>query len=328
MYCRKCGKQIPDDSAFCQFCGTILEYTPELVSNNTSDTVPISEERGEVKSADVKNYIHDVIKRIKKIPDIALIAAAIAVVLAIVLLVLNKNVFTPSKFYNNGVTAMEAGDYESAIEAFSAYDFKDSQEQIKECKYIIANDAYEECSYSEAIDLFRELGSYKDSEDLLNICIADYEEDSYNKAVDLYRSGSYASASSIFEELGNYKNTSKYLTLIKGRTNPTQATIDSVIKILGFEDASDVLFQSYSTAAEFLEGTWSGSGWYFHFMKKDNGAVCDWSFPGVPSAVWDIKDGYFITGNTRRCKLEAISSSIIVVSSLGESKTVTMNKTS
>ena len=37
MYCIKCGKQIPDDSRFCSFCGqkvvTVVEETPALVTS-------------------------------------------------------------------------------------------------------------------------------------------------------------------------------------------------------------------------------------------------------------------------------------------------------
>lgn len=29
MYCHKCGKQIPDDSAFCSYCGTSIAPHPE-----------------------------------------------------------------------------------------------------------------------------------------------------------------------------------------------------------------------------------------------------------------------------------------------------------
>lgn len=29
MFCRKCGKQIPDDSAFCYKCGASVEVAPE-----------------------------------------------------------------------------------------------------------------------------------------------------------------------------------------------------------------------------------------------------------------------------------------------------------
>lgn len=40
MFCRKCGKEIPDDSEFCQSCGSKVE---NKVQNVVSDTVNISE---------------------------------------------------------------------------------------------------------------------------------------------------------------------------------------------------------------------------------------------------------------------------------------------
>lgn len=36
MYCRKCGKAIADDSLFCQYCGTKVEFVKPTNSSSTS----------------------------------------------------------------------------------------------------------------------------------------------------------------------------------------------------------------------------------------------------------------------------------------------------
>ncbi len=37
MYCNKCGKQIPDGSEFCNFCGTRVSTEPETEEKSTKD---------------------------------------------------------------------------------------------------------------------------------------------------------------------------------------------------------------------------------------------------------------------------------------------------
>ena len=42
MYCNKCGKQIPDDSVFCNYCGVKVEIQSEDVTPKTQDDAIIS----------------------------------------------------------------------------------------------------------------------------------------------------------------------------------------------------------------------------------------------------------------------------------------------
>ena len=36
MYCKKCGKQIADNSKFCKYCGTLVDESLETDSTNDS----------------------------------------------------------------------------------------------------------------------------------------------------------------------------------------------------------------------------------------------------------------------------------------------------
>lgn len=42
MYCNKCGKQIPEDSIFCNYCGVKVEIQNEDIEPKTQDDIIIS----------------------------------------------------------------------------------------------------------------------------------------------------------------------------------------------------------------------------------------------------------------------------------------------
>lgn len=33
MYCKKCGKQISDDSKYCKYCGILVDETAQLINS-------------------------------------------------------------------------------------------------------------------------------------------------------------------------------------------------------------------------------------------------------------------------------------------------------
>ena len=42
MYCNKCGKQLADDSIFCNYCGVKIEIQTESIVTKTQDDISIS----------------------------------------------------------------------------------------------------------------------------------------------------------------------------------------------------------------------------------------------------------------------------------------------
>lgn len=74
MYCKNCGKQIPDDSLFCQFCGTKVTQMEEQIKQPVQETVSFEDENIQFEYEDTpstnKNILAD-----KGIRIIALILA-------------------------------------------------------------------------------------------------------------------------------------------------------------------------------------------------------------------------------------------------------------
>ena len=57
MYCKKCGKQIPDDSVFCQFCGTdnSMDNATEAIDKTPRTATPLPDEHFTNNSNAVKH---------------------------------------------------------------------------------------------------------------------------------------------------------------------------------------------------------------------------------------------------------------------------------
>ena len=60
MYCKKCGKQISDDSKYCKYCGILVDET--VPANNTDIATTTQELKSEVvvtskENAPVKTLI-------------------------------------------------------------------------------------------------------------------------------------------------------------------------------------------------------------------------------------------------------------------------------
>ena len=61
MYCFKCGRQIRNDSIFCQYCGTKQDNTFNSVSVSQPNTVRESGNSGDLDREALKIYLHNVL---------------------------------------------------------------------------------------------------------------------------------------------------------------------------------------------------------------------------------------------------------------------------
>ena len=119
------------------------------------------------------------------------ICLAIAVVLVIG--AVSVNALKNSSNYKQAVTLTDSGKYDEAEAMFKELgDYKDSQEMIK---YINGEKLFEEGKYDKAEAIFKELGQEEKFKDKL-----------YQQAERIFESGDYNKATALFEELGDYKD--------------------------------------------------------------------------------------------------------------------------
>ena len=161
MFCKKCGNQLSEGSAFCSGCGTPqgLHNPTVSVQTNTDEFIPSQPEL------------------VAKIKKTAIIGTPIIAVIIAFIVILNT-VIIPNGKYNSAVSLMQKGEYEEAIAAFEAIDgYKDSEDQIKNCiknvKYNSAVSLMQKGEYEEAIAAFEAMDGYKDSEDQIKNCITE-----------------------------------------------------------------------------------------------------------------------------------------------------------
>ena len=94
MYCTHCGKEIPDDSKFCIFCGSTVEVPNATQSNNlarpaeqTPVTHPVSESQTVSTAPKTKKHISPLV----------IVGIVVVIVLAVILLIPSNDVIADTK---------------------------------------------------------------------------------------------------------------------------------------------------------------------------------------------------------------------------------------
>lgn len=146
MVCNECGYSIPEDSAFCPFCGTkVVNHAAEPEEGKS---VPVTGERSTITG-----------KKSGPKPLFAVLAAALLCVVAggaVGFLHGGRNVHRPS-------AEPEKAPEQAAVSEF--YVDLEDQEQ-----YARAMDFFEEGSYQAAIDVFEGLEGSEDAKQMLKKC--------------------------------------------------------------------------------------------------------------------------------------------------------------
>lgn len=134
----------------------------------------------------------------KKIKLYAIIGAIVAVV--VVAVAITVPIILKTATYNEAVQLLENHQYDEAKQQFAELgSFKDSRDMMSEVDYRKAMDLLDQGEYASAAKLFNKLGSYSDSYTMV-------DESNYQFALHCLEEGSYYVAMEEFEKLDDYKD--------------------------------------------------------------------------------------------------------------------------
>lgn len=293
MICPFCKHELPSDSKFCQYCGA------SLPSTSVHEELP-----HKVKS---------------KKPKVWLI---ITVVVIIVLLTTGGFYFGTYTFAKNAavsgdftsaekmlivpaVTKMHDPyliDYIAAGRTWERGEYTTAKKQfaiLAQAGYLEASAFEKNSQYYEALGQLNK-GSILGLQTIKSLASAGYslavdglasaKEQAYSYAVSQYKAGNGQAVARFFNELDGYKRSSDYSTLI------SQSNYQAVKKLIGFEDANDILLNRF--AYDFLTGTWQSSDGLnsFTLTKSDgNGYNSHYYLPSLTmeNSVFEISKGIY-----------------------------------
>lgn len=185
----------------------------------------------------------------------------------------------------------EEKDFETAYKAFKQLDkeaYPGAKDMACEALYQWAMDLILNEKYAAAYHKLDSIRDYSGVQETLKT-LADLM---YAEAQKLYREGEYAQAEVLFSCISSYKDSQKYITLIGARSFPYDVSdkmLRDLIKMFDFEDTPEVLI--YGNCG-FLQGRWSGDGYYF--TMKEDGRI---SY-NLPSSYYGdyyrLEDGYIL----------------------------------
>lgn len=220
----------------------------------------------------------------------------------------------------------ELSDYKVAEVIFSALNksgYEKAEEMYLETYYLWGISLADEENYLLAYDKLQECSDYENTRELLN----SLKLTLYEIGAEFYEQGSYNQSRQYFEKLGKYSRSQDYLTLIglHKSLSHTQADIQKLISLIGFEDAGSLIFKN--NGHYFFNGKFSCSSGYINLYKDANGNwKGQWNIPGIPSESWYFRDGTFYTNYKARFDIYATSANTVVIYVIGSSKTYTLTR--
>lgn len=279
MFCKQCGKEIPDDSRFCLYCGTdnsekeVTESQLEEVTTTQPKEVippPAEPDNKPITSTNSK----------KKTPWL------LYVILGIVLIA-GLAYFAS---YSSAKSAAINGNYRQAEQKLKVPSItKLHDKHILE--YIQAGKEADNKNYLAAYAAFEELASegYADS----SIKLETLRETIYQEAVSMYRKGDRTFVEypyfktgfesfvhhevnyvyyQYFELCAGYKDSDKYMLLAKASSGDiTDREYNSLVSSLDFEDTKEVLLFNQEVAERFLLGLWKSDDQKYSFSLDKEG---------------------------------------------------------
>ncbi len=193
--------------------------------------------------------------------------------------------------YRDAQKAFEAGNFDEAQTLFTSISaYRDAADQANLSLYRLACALFTSGDYESAFYDFLALSSSSFTPD--DNFISDHAYDMYSIAQEYYAAGDYSTAQAGFVPLANiwYERSTDYCTLCMLHIAGVVASDkDTLVPLIGFEDASVLLLANFDVAWEFLLGKWSCSSGALEF-KSGEGLIYSLDAPDFGDT-WDITDG-------------------------------------
>lgn len=174
MFCHKCGKEIPDDSEFCQYCGTAFSIKKEP----------------EVRQEPEKNQMV-VEKPAKKLPKSAIIIGIAALLMVAALI--GYIVGVPASRLKKAQSLIDDGEWESAISYIEAIDDEKCKSLLPLCYYNLGKEYLDSGDYSRATEALKKT-DYSDASKL-------YEDSLFLQGKQFFDAGEWIKAIDVLENV-------------------------------------------------------------------------------------------------------------------------------
>ena len=278
MICKSCGRELPDDSKYCEFCGQKLESN----FDETSDIkVPAGRRaKRQVAEAVAAPKHRRFIGIIIIVLLIIAIAATYAGLSAFAYKVADAGDFesadklsglmfwdkTFGKYTEYG-RQLDLGHFDAAATGFkSIRDYRESDFYYKESVYMGGAEAYDNGKLEQAMEKFREISDYKDVPEIIELIKKDafalgeqsFADESYTRAQEYFKLSEDTAAEPYL----------KIIAVLKG-----EAEADTLKDMMDFGPTKELLLANDAIALSFLKGDWYTEDWqvYFKAALDDEG---------------------------------------------------------
>ncbi len=226
-----------------------------------------------------------------------------------------------------GKEELNNGGYTLALELFSTL----KKDGCEEAEDLLNQTYYARAAYFIRVDNpvsaykdLAETNGYKDAAQLMN----SLQDDIYYLGVSYYRNQKYSSATECFSMIKKYERSADYIMLMDLRAcDITEDDLwNKLVPLIGFEDAGTLIFEQGWPAIYFMEGYFSGGGYYIRIYRDGGNWYGTWSLPNVRNDSWYFYDGKFYTNDVARLYVEAISEDSIRITHVTTNKTIVLTR--
>ena len=276
--CVQCGRELLEEAEFCPYCGNKVERSEELPKPEAV-VEPVVETTSQVQVYSVQPTEQ---KKTKvRFKAIILIPVVLVIIIA-------------SYFGINYFSATNALNNQEFTKAKQSFDNMFVGEQLFADKYAYAEAGVlmEEGNYVKAYNAFKAINGLS----VPNNILTDLKSKIYAEGQDAYHTGDTTLAKTNFTTVKDYKRSEDYLVLIecKGRLTYTDK-YKKLVKLIGFEDADEIILNNSSFLEQFLMGRWEDGDTYpYYFEMEENnegGLTASYNLPNK-----DV-EGYFYLNN-------------------------------